>query len=454
MKFQDLNLSKHVLKAIHNLGYEQPTLIQEKSIPLIMSNHDILGESATGSGKTLAFSAGIIEKVVPGKGVQALILTPTRELADQIKDEILIMIKGSKTRITTVYGGVSIEPQIKKIASSDIVVATPGRMKDHIGRRTINLNTVNTVVLDEADRMLEMGFIEDVEDILKECPKQRQSLCFSATFPPKITHLAKKYLHDPKKITAKKQVDPSKLSQYYYDVSKGLKFSLLAHLLKNEEADLVMIFCNTRNTVDFVVTNLREQGISATAIHGGFSQNKRTNTLDRFKDGKKTVLVCTDVAARGIHVDDVSHIYNYEIPRSPTDYVHRIGRTARAGEEGKVINLICDLDYENFSKVFNEFKEFEIEKIEKPYVENVPVKKVIPQRKPFSKRNGRKGGSRGNRGGPRNSRGGSRGGRDGPKKFSGRSQGNRGASRSNRGNFKGRNSNRQRSPRKTFASNN
>ncbi|MFP4118833.1 MAG: DEAD/DEAH box helicase [Candidatus Woesearchaeota archaeon] len=478
MIFEDFNMNDDLQYAIKKMGFEEPTLIQEKSIPPILSGKDVLGESATGSGKTLAFGAGAVENAVPGNGIQALILTPTRELTDQIKDTLLQMIKGSKLKVATVYGGVSIEPQIKELQTADIVVATPGRTKDHLGRGTIDLSNVKTLVLDEADRMLEMGFIEDVEDIIRQCPKKRQGLFFSATFPPKVTHLAQKHLVDPVKIVAKKQVDPSKLSQYYYDVPKNQKFSLLLHLLEEETSKLVMVFCNTRKTVDFVTKNLRSQGIDATAIHGGFTQNKRTNTMDKFKDGKATVLVCTDVAARGIHVDYVSHIYNYEIPKSPTDYVHRIGRTARAGEEGKVINLICDFDYDNFSRVFNEFREYNIQKLEKPYVKIIPIKKTdtddrrkshygrrgpgagkgVSDRGRGNNRNFRKTspGSHGpderprksfgnrdsygprddDRRGPRGNRGGSRGSRGGPK-------GNRGGPR--RGS-----DNRRKSPRNSY----
>ncbi|MFW5865983.1 MAG: DEAD/DEAH box helicase, partial [Nanoarchaeota archaeon] len=357
--FKEFNFSESLTKAIERMGFETPTLIQEKSIPPILEGKDVLGESATGSGKTLAFGAGVIDNIQPGKGVQAVILTPTRELTDQVKDVIVEMAKFTKLKITTVYGGVSIEPQIRSLEKADIVIATPGRLKDHLGRNTINLSNVKIFVLDEADRMLEMGFVEDIEDIIKACPKQRQTLFFSATFPPIIMSMAKKFLSNPIKVEATRMVDPAKLEQYYYDVPKSQKFSLLLHLLKDETAKLVMVFCNTRKTVDFVVKNLRSQGIDATAIHGGFAQNKRTNTMDNFKDGKASVLVCTDVAARGIHVDHVSHIYNYEIPKNPHDYVHRIGRTARAGKEGKVINLICDFDYDNFSKVFNEFRDYD-----------------------------------------------------------------------------------------------
>ncbi|MGM5481679.1 MAG: DEAD/DEAH box helicase [Nanobdellota archaeon] len=482
MIFENFKLNDDLHNAIKKMGFEKPTLIQEKTIPLILSGKDVLGESATGSGKTLAFGVGAVENAVPGKGIQALILTPTRELADQVKDVIVQMIKGSKLRITTVYGGVSIEPQMKDLQRSEIVVATPGRTKDHLGRGTIDLSNVKTLVLDEADRMLEMGFIEDVEDIIKHCPKKRQGLFFSATFPPKVTHLAQKHLNDPVKVLAKKQVDPSKLEQYYYDVPKSQKFSLLLHLLKEETSKLVMVFCNTRKTVDFVTKNLRSQGVDATAIHGGFTQNKRTNTMDNFKDGKATVLVCTDVAARGIHVDYVSHIYNYEIPKSPTDYVHRIGRTARAGEQGKVLNLICDFDYDNFSRVFNEFREFDIQKLEKPFVEIVPIKKTEtrPRRTDHYNKRGPGGGRgrpRDNRSAPRSNRGGRGGAREGgderPRKSFGNRDtygprdtddrrgprgnsrggprsGGRGGSRGNRGNSRGGSDTRRKSPRNKY----
>jgi len=298
-----------------------------------------------------------------------LILTPTRELAEQVKDALKRFYRSLK--IMAVYGGVSINPQIQYLPSANVVVATPGRLLDHLGRGTIDLSRIKLLVLDEADRMLDMGFINDVEDIMRACPKNRQTLFFSATISKEIEELADDYMKNPEFISVTKHVDPSKLKQVYYDVQKNIKLSLLVHLLKEEESKLVMVFCNTRRTTDFVTKNLRANDVNAVAIHGGLSQNKRTRTMELFNGNHAGILVCTDVAARGLHIDNVSHIYNYEIPKDANDYVHRIGRTARAGEEGKAINLLCDNDYDNYTRVIDMYPDFEIDCIDTPHTRRV-----------------------------------------------------------------------------------
>ena len=369
--FEDLGLGTELFRTIKEMGFDKPTQIQEKSIPFIMKGKDVIGESETGSGKTLAFGAGIIEKVVPRGGLQALVLTPTRELAEQVKKAIKGFSNGNNLQIVPIYGGVSITNQIHELTRAEVVVATPGRLLDHLQRRTIDISKVRILVLDEADRMLDMGFIDDVKKIIKNCPKERQTLFFSATIDSRIKSLAKKYMVDPEIIMAGKQVDPSKLKQVYYNIPRGMKLSLLVHLLKQEKAGLAMVFCNTRMNTDFVVKNLKANKIDAIAIHGGFTQSKRSKSLDFFEKAKFGVLVCTDVAARGLHIDNISHVYNYEIPGDPKDYIHRIGRTARAGEAGKVINLLCDFDHDNFRRVQREYGELKIEGLEKPYIERV-----------------------------------------------------------------------------------
>ncbi|MBU0457536.1 MAG: DEAD/DEAH box helicase [Nanoarchaeota archaeon] len=379
--FENLGLSNQLLTAIKHLGFNKPTQIQESSIPYIIEGKDVIGESATGSGKTLAFGCGIIEQVVPGKGLQSLILTPTRELAEQVKDSLKTFSYQKRLNITAIYGGVAINPQIYDLSKSEVVVATPGRILDHLHRRTVDPSRIKLLVLDEADRMLDMGFIEDIEKIIEACPKKRQTLFFSATISSRIKDMADNYMIQPKEILAEKMVDPSKLKQVYYDVNKNMKLSLLVHLLQHEDSGLAMVFCNTRRTTDFVVKNLRANKIDAIAIHGGLTQNKRTNTIKQFNNAKIGVLVCTDVAARGLHIDNVSHIYNYEIPNDSNDYVHRIGRTARAGEEGKVINLLCEYDYGNFSRILSEYRDFSIENVEKPHLERIMAIKVDEQRK-------------------------------------------------------------------------
>jgi len=424
MKFKDINLSNELSSAIDKFGFEEATQIQAESIPHIMKGKDVIGESATGSGKTLAFGCGIVEHAVPGKGVQALVLTPTRELAEQVKKVLVQLSSTKRLRVTSIYGGVSIGPQIDDLERADVVVATPGRLLDHMQRRTINMSNLKVLVLDEADRMFDMGFIEDVEKIISQCPKKRQALFFSATISQKINDLANRHMVNPVNIYATKMVDPSKLKQVYYDVSKNAKLTLLLQLYTSDKAGgLAMVFCNTRRSTDFVVKNLKANKVDAIAIHGGLTQNKRTKTIDLFNKGRVGVLVCTDVAARGLHIDNVSHIYNFDIPNDPTDYVHRIGRTARAGEEGEVINLLCDYDYDNFSRIKNEHRDFNIDRLESPKVTGNFVIKKASQ--------GHGGNGRGRYSGRGNPRGGSRGGR-------GPSHGRRGPSNGRRGPSRGR----------------
>ena len=364
MKFEELGLSPEMCKIIGHQGFSEPTQIQRESIPLILQGKDIVGESATGSGKTLAFAAGLIENIEPNKGTQGLVLTPTRELAQQVADAIQLF-SGRKLRVAAVYGGVGFEAQIDAMEQSDIVVGTPGRLLDHLNKRNLNLRGVKVLVLDEADRMLDMGFIDDVKLLVQECPKERQTLFFSATISMDIERLSREFMTDPIDVTAVKAVDPSKLKQIYYDVHSGMKLSLLIHLLKAESDGLAMVFCNTRRYTDIVCTNLKANGIRAQPIHGGLSQNRRAQIIEHFNTGK--------FAARGLHIDNVSHVYNYDLPNDPKEYVHRIGRTARAGEEGKVINLLADRDHESFGRILRDYSEFNVEALEKPYVERVQM---------------------------------------------------------------------------------
>ena len=441
MKFKKLGLIEPILKSIEEQGFDSPTTIQEKSIPLILEGKDVIGGSATGSGKTLAFGSGIIQNLNGQQGIKSLILTPTRELAEQVRDSLRMFSKYKRLNIISVYGGVSITPQFDALKKADVVVGTPGRILDHLERRSIDLRNVKILVLDEADRMLDMGFIEDVEKIISQCSRDRQTLLFSATISTEIKRLTHKYMNNPIKISAEVHVDPTKLKQIYYEVDNRLKFSLLVHLLKNENSGLVMVFCNTRNNVDFVDRNLRGNGVNSIAIHGGFSQAKRLNTIKKFHSIKTGVLVCTDVAARGLDIPNVSHVYNYDIPRDSKEYVHRVGRTARAGSEGIVINILCDRDHENFSRVMSDYREMKIEKEQAPQVERVFIKKDFRdggnQRGGFN-RGGSRGGynSRRPRSGGYGSNRGRSGGSYGFKKSegSGRSQGNRFGSNRSEGN--------------------
>jgi len=372
-KFTKLGLSKELTDVLKQLGFKEPSEIQEKAIPLALAGKDIIGGSETGSGKTLAFASAIIENLKPSKEIQALILTPTRELAEQVATSIRNFGKNKKLNVLAIYGGVNIESQIRKIPSTDILVGTPGRIIDHLNRRTLKLSEVKFLVLDEVDRMFDMGFSRDVEKIIKECPSKRQTMLFSATISQSIDYLAKKYTIHPVEISLKSYVDSSKLTQVYYDVPDHQKFSLLVTLLKKENADLVMVFCNTRRNVDFVAENLSRAGIHAKAIHGGIEQKKRIRVLEEFHSKGFGVLICTNVAARGLDIKGVSHVYNYDTPAEAKDYVHRIGRTARAGKEGKAITILASRDYENFGNLMKS-KEIMIVPEELPEIETVRIK--------------------------------------------------------------------------------
>ena len=349
--FEELGLKKPILRSLQKLQFEKPTPIQEKTIPLALAGKDIIAGSATGSGKTLAFGSGILQNSERGMGIQALILTPTRELTEQVSRSLNTFSKYEQFKITTVYGGVPINPQIKGLKRADIVVGTPGRILDHINRRTIRFNHLKTLVLDEADTMLDMGFVDDVEKIILKCPENRQTLLFSATLTQEIDALARRHTKEAVKIITTTNVDPRKLTQVRYEVPNHLRFSLLVHLLNQEDSELVMVFCNTRRNVDHVADNLKSLEIEAKAIHGGLTQQQRNKVIRNFHSKKVHVLICTDVAARGLDIQGVSHVYNYDIPSASNQYLHRIGRTARAGEEGKAINLVTARDQKYFSKI-------------------------------------------------------------------------------------------------------
>lgn len=369
--FQELGLHDTILQAVEHEHFKEPTEIQAKTIPLILQGKDVIAQSATGSGKTLAFGAGIIQHTVHGKGLQSLVLTPTRELAEQVT-QALQKFCHNQLSIQAIYGGVGINPQIRSLPHADVVVATPGRMLDHLERGTVRLDKIHTLVLDESDRMIDMGFIRDVERILHGCPKERQTMLFSATLAPEIQHIARKHMKNPLQVSAETYVDPKKLSQIYYDIPRHQKLSLLAHLIQQETAGLVMVFCNTRRITDFVAKALKHANIYATPIHGGLTQSRRSTTLERFHSQKSQVLVCTDVAARGLDIQGVSHIYNYDIPNDPKQYIHRIGRTARAGKEGKVINLLSPQDHDYFGMVLREY-DIKIKKEHPPSFQPVQV---------------------------------------------------------------------------------
>ncbi|MBI2144865.1 DEAD/DEAH box helicase [Candidatus Woesearchaeota archaeon] len=370
MKFEELDLHPALLKAVKGMGFEDATPIQEKCIPPIRQGKDVVGHSSTGSGKTAAFGLPILEKIQPGKGLQALILTPTRELCVQVTEALREFGRYLNVRATSVYGGVGIEPQMKAITTADIVVGTPGRILDHLERRTISFGNIRFLVLDEADKMFDMGFVEAVERIISQVPRQRQTLLFSATFSSTIHDLVRKHMNAPISIKGETHVDKTLLKQVYYDVKSYDKFSLLVHLLKKATPGLALIFCATRREVDTLNKNLKMQGLNVMAIHGGLTQSRRLHALDSLKRGHISVLVATDVAARGLDIRDVSHVYNYDVPKTSEEYVHRIGRTARAGEAGDAVTLLAERDYENFNSVLRD-RSLDIRKADLPQFEKM-----------------------------------------------------------------------------------
>ena len=384
--FEELGLSQPIVKAIKKEGFDNPTKIQEEAIPHVLEGRDVIAASKTGSGKTLAFLSGIVDNLERGDGIKALILTPTRELARQVAEDLEMFSEFDKVNTALIYGGVSYGPQIRDLKKADVVIATPGRLLDHMGKKNVDLSHVEVLVLDEADRMFDMGFIDDVEDIIKHTPEYRQTLLFSATMSTAIDKLAEKHMQNPVEIFVESTVGSQHLKQEYYDVRDDLKFSLLVHLLKNEERGLVMVFCNTRRNTDWLVKNLENQGIDATAIHGGLSQDKRERIMQKFHEGKTYVLVCTDVAARGLDIEGVSHIYNYDIPSDPKQYTHRIGRTARAGKEGKAVNILSSRDHDNFRRVMRHHST-DMTRKEVPKVNKLKILRGNTRRKSKRRRN-------------------------------------------------------------------
>jgi ATP-dependent RNA helicase DeaD len=363
MKFEDMNIEQSILGSLNDLGFEQPTRIQSETIPIIKQGYDVIGQSETGSGKTAAFGIPLVEKVVKGGRIQALVLAPTRELALQIASDITKFSRFKGLYIQTVYGGVSMNPQIFGLRKAEIVVGTPGRILDHMQRGNLDLNNLKIFVLDEADKMIDMGFIDDIEMIEKHIPKNRQTLMFSATMPESLMRIREKFTNNAKKIKTETKVRDDVLRQYYCDIDHKTKFSLLVHLINQEKPNLAIIFCNSRREADLVSRNLQSNGIDATVLHGGLSQQRREDVMESFHKGIKRVLVATDVAARGLDIKNVTHIFNYDIPRVAEEYTNRIGRTARAGESGKAISLLSREEHESFRRIINSFS-YDIKKMD------------------------------------------------------------------------------------------
>jgi len=359
--FENLNLIEPILKALKTEGYTNPTPIQEQSIPIILNRQDLLGCAQTGTGKTAAFAIPILQilhqEKTPQRGqrpIKALILTPTRELAIQIDESLAAYGRHTGLSHLVVFGGVSQVPQVNSLRNGvDILIATPGRLLDLIDQRHINVSQISLFVLDEADRMLDMGFIHDVKKVISKLPAKRQTLFFSATMPPEIANLANTILNNPARV----EVTPvsstaEKVEQGLYYVDKADKRSLLLHILKDENIKSVLVFTRTKHGADKVVKDLNRAGIDAEAIHGNKSQTARQRALTLFKTGQLRVLVATDIAARGIDVDDLSHVINYELPNVAETYVHRIGRTGRAGASGIALSF-CDVEERAYLKDIN-----------------------------------------------------------------------------------------------------
>jgi len=350
MSFNNLGLSAELVRAVSEKGYSTPTPIQTQAIPLILKGRDLMGSAQTGTGKTAGFTLPLLQRLAsarpPQNGrrvIRALVVTPTRELAAQVAESINNYGKWLPLKSAVVFGGVSINPQKQKlIRGVDILVATPGRLLDHVGQRSVDLSSVELLVLDEADRMLDMGFIHDIRKLLALVPKQKQTLLFSATFSDDIKKLANGLLKSPALIeVARRNTAVETIQQVIHPVDKSRKRELLSHLIGANRWQQVLVFSRTKHGANRLAAQLITDGIDATAIHGNKSQGARTRALADFKAGKVQVLVATDIAARGLDIDQLPHVVNYDLPNVPEDYVHRIGRTGRAGREGEAVSLVC-----------------------------------------------------------------------------------------------------------------
>ena len=344
VKFEDLGLCSEIVKAVKKMGFEEASPIQAKAIPIMRSGKDIIGQAQTGTGKTAAFGIPLLEKLEPkNKKLQAVVLCPTRELAIQVAEEIRNLAKYMHgIKVLPIYGGQEIVTQIRSLKSgTQLIIGTPGRVMDHMRRKTIKMDEVSTIVLDEADEMLNMGFREDIETILEGVPEDRQTVLFSATMPQAILDITKKFQKNAEivKVTKKELTVPN-IEQYYYEVKPKSKEEVLARLLDIYSPKLSVVFCNTKKQVDILVNGLLGRGYFAAGLHGDMKQQQRDRVMQGFRSGKTDILVATDVAARGIDVDEVEAVFNYDLPQDDEYYVHRIGRTGRAGREGRSFSFV------------------------------------------------------------------------------------------------------------------
>ena len=399
MLFNQLGLSAELLRAIDEKGYQEATPIQQESIPLILDGKDILAGAQTGTGKTAGFALPLLQRLQFSphnrRSVRALILTPTRELAAQVGESVRDYGRHLPFRTAVIFGGVSINTQFSKLKKgADVIVATPGRLLDHLQRKTIDLSKIEILVLDEADRMLDMGFIHDIKKILKLVPNGRQNLLFSATFSNDIRRLASNLLNKPTEIEVAARNQPAdRVKQVVYPVDKGRKRELLSHRIGVENWQQVLVFTRTKRGANRLAENLSRDGLNAEAIHGNKSQAARTRALRDFKAGRVRVLVATDIAARGLDIERLPHVVNYELPFVPEDYLHRIGRTARAGQEGEAISLVC-VDEHNLLRDIERLLKCEIDKEIIPGYKPDSRVKAEPVKKGGSQRPSGRGGAR------------------------------------------------------------
>lgn len=377
--FEQMNLTEPIIKAIQNMGFEQPTPIQSQTIPVILDGHDVIGQAQTGTGKTAAFGLPIVQMLSETeRNAQALILCPTRELAIQCSEELAQFSKFRPgLRVLPVYGGQSIDRQFKGLKQGpQIIVGTPGRIMDHMERKTLRLDHIKIVVLDEADEMLAMGFRDDIEEILTKTPPSRQTVLFSATLPKGILALTQNYQKNPQLIkVVHKTMSAPNIEQYYLEVKASAKCEVLCRLLDSQTTKLTLVFCNTKRTVDELVEHLLKRGYLAGALHGDMKQGERDRVMDKFRKSDIDVLVATDVAARGIDIDDVTVVVNYDMPQDEEYYVHRIGRTGRAGRSGLAYMFVCGKEYSQLRAIRN-YTRHDIERMPIPTMAEVQAQRV------------------------------------------------------------------------------
>ena len=382
--FDELGLNKKLLLALKESGYTVPFPIQEKAIPIILQGNDVIGQAHTGTGKTAAYSLPILMKMKNARSAQALVLVPTRELAIQVAKEMSKLAKYTETKVAAIYGGQNMRNQIIRLERGiHIIVATPGRLMDHIGQKTIFLDTIDFVVLDEADRMLDMGFIEDINYILSKVKHKKQLCLFSATILPEIIEISKRYMKNPIHVTVNQNdITLKTIEQMYLIINEKEKYNHLCNLIKQSNNNQMLIFTSTKQKAEELATNLRKKELlQVTALHGDLSQRQRNYAMHKFRDEQEQILVATDIAARGIDIPSIKYVINYDIPRDPITYFHRIGRTARANSDGKAISLVAIEKISDFEKILR-YTKYKVRQLNEEL--GIPIPKI---QKTFKKHN-------------------------------------------------------------------